>query len=938
MKHRITCIALIAATTVAAPAFAAVGDQLTATTTLASDALAIDSQGAQAIAMGIDGQTIVVWKAQLYGETILLSRRFDAHGNPVGSFPFELNQTLTEGEVIGDPVVTIDDNNVATLVWQSTSPGDGGDIRLIRIGNDGFPIGPVLTVNTDIDGTQSLPSVASDRLNHVLVTWTGPLSKGGHGLFGQLYNGFGSTQFAQFRIDPVASSAPVRSVAVMGECCTPVAVWQAEGLAPFEKTLLARSIGLSGEAFGDAVVVNQQVIVSDDAIRFAADTDTDRNITVAWIDPNGLWLQRLDSSLNLIGAQSPVNAALPVSADSGLFLQMGHQGRGLLAWSDTESFPNRGVVQAIDAGGATGVSIDVLTSDAAFSKRIGGLAADQDGDAGITWLSSQFPGAALRSINFARFEGTSDVAAALSLRSNALILPADNFTVDIEVVNQAMPMTYSPAINTLTGVRVEVDLDDRLSIVQDPSSQQWQCQVGDPVVCVHTAVIAPAAWNGSNVIPLLVSAPNRRATLINTALLTSLQGDFNRADNVVTQSIEVGDGVPDAFSFNTRLGVMRLSVQTSEEALLSGFDVPQSLSVSEGEYSINGAAFTTAPTIVHAGDLLRLRHLAHAEFNRRVTTFVNVGDVNVGGIQSGFATQTELGDTTPDAFAFLDASGVPLGSLQVSKPIIVTGINSAAAISVSGGEYSIDGGLFAATPGTVVAGASVRVRHVASSAFNGNTDTTLSIGGISDTFRSTTEAMDITPNNFSIADQIGLATFAVATSAPTTISGINAPTQISIIGGVYSINGAAFTATVSSVNDGAHIRVALTTASNASTAADATLTIGGVSDVFSATTGTTDTTPAAFTFRDVSGVRKGSLITSDPINVTSINAPVTISVNGHGVQWAKNSGAFTANAGTVVNGDQVRLRMSASSNSNTKLTATATIGSISDQWSVTTGR
>ncbi len=938
MKQPITCIALIAAMTVPASAFAAVGDQLTATTTLASDALVIESRGAQAIAMGIDGQTMVVWKAERYGETILLSQRFDAHGRSVGNFPFELNQTLTEGEVIGDPVVTIDDNNVATLVWQSASPGDVGDIRLLRIGSDGFPTGPVLTVNTDIAGTQSLPSVASDRLNHVLVTWTGPLSKGGYGLFGQLYNGFGGAQFAQFRIDPVASSAPVRSVAVMGECCTPVAVWQSEGLSPFEKTLLARSIGLYGEAFGNAVLVNQQLIVSDDAIRFAADTDTDRNITVAWIDPNGLWLQRLDGSLNLIGAQTPVNATWPVSADSGLLLQMGHQGRGLLAWSDTDSFPNHGVVQAIDAGGANGVAIDVLSSDAAFSKRIGGLAADQDGDAGITWLSSQFPGAVQQNLNFARFEGTSEVAAALSLRSNALVLPGENFTVDIEVLNQAMPMSYSPAINTLTGVRVEVDLDDRVSIVQDPSSQQWQCQLGDPLVCVHTAVIAPAAWNGSNVIPLLLSAPNQRATLINTASLTSLQGDFNRVDNSATQSIEVGDGVPDAFSFDTRLGVMRLSVQTSEEVELSGFDVPQPLNVSEGEYSINGAAFTTAPTIVQAGDRLRLRHVAHAEFNRRVTTFVTVGDVTGGGIESGFATQTELGDTTPDAFAFLDASGVPVGSLQISKPIIVTGINSAAAISVSGGQYSIDGGLFAATPGTITAGASVRVRHVASSEFNGIADTTLSIGGISDTFRSTTEVMDTTPTAFSIVDQTGLATFAVATSASTTISGINAPTQISIVGGVYSINGAAFTAAVGSVNNGAQIRVALTTASNASTAVSATLTIGGVSDVFSATTGTTDTTPAAFAFNDVFGARRGSLVTSDPIKVTSINAPVTISVSGAGVQHSKNGGAFTANAGTVVNGDQVRLRMTASSSSNTRLTATVTIGSVSDQWSVTTGR
>ena len=100
--------------------------------------------------------------------------------------------------------------------------------------------------------------------------------------------------------------------------------------------------------------------------------------------------------------------------------------------------------------------------------------------------------------------------------------------------------------------------------------------------------------------------------------------------------------------------------------------------------------------------------------------------------------------TTPDAFTFVDQTGVAPSSVITSAPITITGINAPSPISVTGGEYSIAGGPWTSAPGTVTNGQTVAVRGT-SSATNSTAKTiTLTVGGVSDTFDITTVAA--TPN------------------------------------------------------------------------------------------------------------------------------------------------------------------------------------------------
>jgi hypothetical protein len=101
-------------------------------------------------------------------------------------------------------------------------------------------------------------------------------------------------------------------------------------------------------------------------------------------------------------------------------------------------------------------------------------------------------------------------------------------------------------------------------------------------------------------------------------------------------------------------------------------------------------------------------------------------------------TSTTTPDTMPNSFSFTDQVNVALSAVITSNAITVSGINASTSISVAGGEYSVNGGAYASTTGTVMNGDTVRVRHTSSASFSTATNTTLTIGGVSDTFTSTT--------------------------------------------------------------------------------------------------------------------------------------------------------------------------------------------------------
>ena len=193
---------------------------------------------------------------------------------------------------------------------------------------------------------------------------------------------------------------------------------------------------------------------------------------------------------------------------------------------------------------------------------------------------------------------------------------------------------------------------------------------------------------------------------------------------------------------------------------------------------------------------------------------------------------------------------------------------------------------------------------------------------------------DTIPDPFTFADRTNVALNTEYKSNAITVSGIDAASPISITGGTYSINGAAYTSASGTVSLGNTVKVRKVSAGTYSTTKSATLTIGGVSDTFSVTTMAADTTPDAFHFTDRTNVTLNTEFKSNAITVSGINTATPISITGG--TYAINGGTYTSASSTVSLGNTVKVRkMSAAAYSTTK-SATLTIGGVSDTFSVTT--
>jgi hypothetical protein len=99
-------------------------------------------------------------------------------------------------------------------------------------------------------------------------------------------------------------------------------------------------------------------------------------------------------------------------------------------------------------------------------------------------------------------------------------------------------------------------------------------------------------------------------------------------------------------------------------------------------------------------------------------------------------------DDVPDAFTFVDVTDAAISTHSASNTITVSGLGSGVSspISITGGEYLINGGAHTSAPGTVVNGDEVAIHITTSASYSTAVSATLTIGGVSDTYTVTTAA------------------------------------------------------------------------------------------------------------------------------------------------------------------------------------------------------
>ncbi len=420
------------------------------------------------------------------------------------------------------------------------------------------------------------------------------------------------------------------------------------------------------------------------------------------------------------------------------------------------------------------------------------------------------------------------------------------------------------------------------------------------------------------------------------------------------------DTTPNPFAFTDQTGAALSTVVTSNVLPITGITGNVATSITAGgSYRVcadatcaaNPAFITTAATIAN-GQYLQVRVTSSASSSTAVSTTVTVGTV------ADTWSVTTLQDTTPNAFAFTDQTGAALSTVVTSNILPITGITGNVATSIAGGgSYRICADAtcaanpaFISAAGSITNGQYLQVRLTSSAAFTTAVTTAITVGTLADTWSVTTAAQDTTPNPFAFTDQAGAALSTVVTSNILPITGITGSVATGIAGGgAYRVcadatcaANPAFIATASTITNGQYLQVRLTSSGTFATAVSTTVTVGTVSDLWSVTTVAQDTTPNPFAFTDQTGVALSTVVTSNILPITGITGTVTTSIAGGGsyricadATCAANP-AFIATAGSITNGQYLQVRVTSSASHSTAVSATVTVGTVADTWSVTT--
>jgi hypothetical protein len=533
------------------------------------------------------------------------------------------------------------------------------------------------------------------------------------------------------------------------------------------------------------------------------------------------------------------------------------------------------------------------------------------------------------------------------------------------------------------------------------------------------------------------------------------------------------DFVPEQFAFTDLTGAVKNTVYESDPITLDGTtpgeDIP--LTISNGEYAVaeieDGTgvfgAWSSAARNVQDGDIIKLRKTSS---NTELTAVAVV--LTIGGVSATWTITTQAdavpADVTPDAFAFVDVSDVAAGSVNESNEITVLGTTTAAPlpVTITGGEYSKNGGAWTSAAGTAVLGDLIKVRGTAVAAedpdilnlvflsgfegAHGSTTVTDEAAGRTVTMTGTTAQirtskfkfgtssyfngtdgklavthhadLNLGSSDFTLAGWFAFATpnqssnlfskdgasrgfrFRYSQSSDKLILEISAdgvamttvaqesgtwnPTSntwyylaATFDGTTYRIfrdgvlvgSGTVLVTMFANTHDlciggdsagnndfngwideAAFWKVCKYAAAFTAPAApharagatgivDVALTVSGVSDTFRITTiaapSSLDDTPDAFAFDALEDVGFEQTYESpNTITVAGINTTAAISiVDG---EYSKNGGAYTSVAGTVVVGDTVRVRAISSGSNSVTTTATLTIGGVSADFEITT--
>ncbi|WAC59785.1 beta strand repeat-containing protein [Brevundimonas sp. SL130] len=411
----------------------------------------------------------------------------------------------------------------------------------------------------------------------------------------------------------------------------------------------------------------------------------------------------------------------------------------------------------------------------------------------------------------------------------------------------------------------------------------------------------------------------------------------------------------------------------SASPVVSGFTGAAAISVTGGEYRINGGSWQTAAGTVSAGQSVQVRVQAPATAGASQTA-----TLNIAGVTDTFqVTTAAAADTTPNAYDLGGPVTAAAGAWSSSNTVTIAGIDAAAPVSISGGQYRINGGAWTTASGTVTAAQTIQVQVQASATAGASQTATLNVGGVTDTFQVTTAAADTTPDAATFQD------ITINSNDPdvgwigteSLVTGINQPLVLRIErynysgdldaayidyqvfdaagtmvdSGYYQVRGSDYQYKDVTVQNGYRVKYfahGISAAGRRSGSWNMTVwrmdgsgvkwSERNVSVTVDADNNynVADTTPDAYDLGGPLTGASGAWSTSNTVTVAGINAATPVSISGG--QYRINGGAWTSSSGTITNGQTIQVQVQAPTTGGASQTATLNVGGVTDTFQVTT--
>ncbi|MEH6823953.1 MAG: SUMF1/EgtB/PvdO family nonheme iron enzyme [Motiliproteus sp.] len=272
--------------------------------------------------------------------------------------------------------------------------------------------------------------------------------------------------------------------------------------------------------------------------------------------------------------------------------------------------------------------------------------------------------------------------------------------------------------------------------------------------------------------------------IVGTISLSSGNNSLNGAAVILNSYLYVGSTLTVE---NTATDTARLRVSFNDGAMLEVGD-GSSIQILQGQvrlirgvlrYTSNGAPRVLSSlnaTVTLSGTITELWDEGEDSVARvtqgriGMTVAGNTLDLQAGGNEIGCSdngaapTTCSIGDpiydsfatelnnrldgnlsTLPGTFAFslIDQTRVALNTQVESVPITLANLSGVVAISIAGGEYSLNGGSYTRSAGTANNGDTVTVRLTSSASYTTVSSATLTVDGLSDNFDVTTQTLSL---------------------------------------------------------------------------------------------------------------------------------------------------------------------------------------------------